>query len=352
MKILLLSRYSRVGASSRIRSLQYLPFFESKGWRVDVNFLFSDRYLQALYTSQFRGIEVISGYWNRLKILLRIKKYDLIWIEKEVLPFVPALLERFFNTINVPYVVDYDDALFHRYDTHNNWFFRRFLGGKINVVMEHAALVVVGNDYLAKRARGAGARQVEIVPTVVDLTRYKIVRSINNSSLVVGWIGTPKTSRYLIEIGPVFEKILEKGFDVQFVAIGANKEAIQELPVRTFDWAEETEVKSIQALDIGIMPLSDSPWERGKCGYKLIQYMACGLPVVASPVGANKQIVQHGVNGYLAYDLDEWEHALNRLLRSRELRIRMGDTGRKDVERRYTLQVQAPRLEKFMRNFI
>lgn len=347
MRILLLSRYSRLGASSRVRSLQYLPFLAAKGWQVDVSPLFSDSYLQALYSGQPRGIQVIAGYWRRIKALLRSRRYDLVWIEKEVFPFMPALAERLLLKVGVPYVVDYDDAWFHRYDKHSNRVIRSLLGRKIDTVMRYAALVVAGNEYLAERARMAGARRVEIVPTVVDLTRYEVVQSTGNHPLVVGWIGSPVTSRYLLSIGRVYES-LAKEFDVRFVAVGASEGELQELPVEVLNWAEETEVQSIQAFDIGVMPLEDSPWERGKCGYKLIQYMACGLPVVASPVGVNGEIIQHGANGFLAHDLYEWEQTLRDLLNDHGLRQRMGDKGRERVEAWYSLQVQAPRLEALM----
>ena len=298
MKVLLLSRYSRLGASSRVRSLQYLPFIESMGWQVDVRPLFSDRYLQALYSGQSRGLQAIGGYWRRLRVLVHAGEYDLIWIEKETFPFMPALAEWLLFKAGVPYMVDYDDALFHRYDEHRSWLIRSLLGRKIDAVMRHATLVVAGNEYLAERARVAEARRVEIVPTVVDLTRYKVIQSDSNHPLIVGWIGSPATSRYLAAIASAYESLAME-FDVRFVAVGVSEEAVRGLPIEVWHWSEETEVQSIQAFDIGIMPLEDSPWECGKCGYKLIQYMACGLPVVASPVGVNRQIVEHGANGFL-----------------------------------------------------
>ena len=197
MKVLLLSRYGRLGASSRIRSLQYLPFFELKGWQINVISLFSDSYVQALYSGQSQWSQVITGYLQRLKSLLLVRRYDLIWIEKEIFPFMPALAEWLLAKAGIPYVVDYDDALFHRYDQHRSWLVRTLLGRKIDTVMKYSALVIAGNEYLAERARAAGARHVEIVPTVVDLTRYDVVRSVRKHPLVVGWIGSPSTSHYL-----------------------------------------------------------------------------------------------------------------------------------------------------------
>lgn len=351
MRILLLSRYSRLGASSRVRFFQYLPLLESNGWQVNVSPLFSDRYLQALYSSQFRGIQVIAGYWRRVRALVRARRYDLIWIEKEAFPFMPALAEWLLAKIGVPFVVDYDDASFHRYDNHRSWLIRSLLGRKIDAVMRHAALVVAGNEYLAGRARAAGARRVEIVPTVVDLARYKPAQPDEHVPLVIGWIGSPSTAHYLAAVAPVME-LLSLEFGVRFVAVGISEESMSDLPVEAKPWSEEGEVQSIQEFDIGIMPVPDSPFERGKCGYKLIQYMACGLPVVASPVGVNKQIVVHGANGFLADDLDQWEQALRELLSDHDLRRRMGSYGRERMEKWYSLQVQAPRLQMLMRGVL
>lgn len=343
MKVLLLSRYDRLGASSRVRSLQYISYLNKKGVNITVEPLFSNEYIMALYSGEARWKKVVVGYWHRLMVLFNLKKYDFIWLEKELFPFVPAIFERLLNVLNIPYIVDYDDALFHRYDQHRSWLIRKLLSYKIDAVMRYASLVIVGNEYLAERARSAGARRVEIVPTVIDIERYSIISKDNNRPLIVGWIGSPATSRYLLELNPVFETLKEK-FDVRFVAIGARKEDLASTPIDVLPWTEESEVLSIQSFDIGIMPLSNTPWERGKCGYKLIQYMACGLPIVASAVGVNKEIINHGKNGYLADSLEEWKQALTELLENSDKRKQMGQQGRLQIEEQYSMQVQAPRL--------
>lgn len=347
MRVLLLSRYDRLGASSRVRFMQYLSYLSNKGIETDVSPLFSNAYLTALYTGQPRWREVFSGCWSRVKILFKIPSYDLIWLEKELFPFCPAIIERLFNLFGVSYVVDYDDAIFHNYDQHRYWLVRMFLGKKIDVVMRCSALVIAGNEYLAQRARDAGAKKIEIIPTVVDSERYTIVPKSKKQPLVVGWMGSPSTQHYLCELSPVFEQ-LKKQFTVCFVAVGAIKHGVDDVPVDVLPWTEATEIQSIQRFDIGIMPLSDSPWERGKCGYKLIQYMACGVPVVASAVGVNKQIIQHGVNGFLVKDFSDWERMLSTLLCDQVLRQKMGVRGREQVESWYSLQVQAPRLVQLL----
>jgi glycosyltransferase involved in cell wall biosynthesis len=342
MKVLLLSRYGAMGASSRVRFLQYLPYFKAQGVNVSVVPLFSDAYVRALYEGGSRWREVVAGYMRRIGALLQVRRFDVVIVEKELFPFLPAFAERLLRVLGVPYVVDYDDALFHRYDLHSSKLVRGVLGRKIDAVMRHAAVVVAGNDYLAERARQAGARRVELIPTVVDTHRYQPRQAPPNETPVIGWIGTPNTSRYLQPLLPVFEA-LQARMRVRVVAVGARSEDFAGTPVETLPWSEETEVESIQQFDIGIMPLPDSPWERGKCGYKLIQCMACGVPVVASPVGVNTVIVNSGKNGLLARD-DEWDEHLTTLLQDPELRRFFGAQGRKDVENWYSLEVQAPRL--------
>ncbi|WP_286748571.1 glycosyltransferase family 4 protein [Marinobacter sp. UBA2688] len=349
MKVLLLSRYGPLGASSRVRFLQYLPYFHSQSVEVTVEPLLSDVYLRALYDSGSRWGEVVKGYCGRILALLGARRFDVVIIEKELFPFMPAIAERFLRLIGVPYVVDYDDALFHRYDCHSNTWVRQLLREKIDTVMRHSSTVIAGNDYLAERARRAGVSKVEIIPTVVNLERYQPKKKSSTEASIVGWIGTPQTSRYLKQLLPIFKSIQEE-MPVRFIAVGAREEDFAGTSVETWPWSEETEVESIQQFDIGIMPLQDSPWERGKCGYKLIQYMACGIPVVASPVGVNCEIVEPEKNGLLADSVEEWDRALRSLLSvDCSVRDNMGANGRKRVEEWYSLQAQAPRLLSLIR---
>lgn len=348
IKVLLLSRYAELGASSRVRYLQYLDDFEAQGWTVEVSPLFSNAYLEVLYAAKGRVWETVRGYARRLYALMRARQFDVLIIEKELFPFLPALSERLLSRIRVPYVVDYDDAVFHQYDLNSCAVVRRLLGRKIDVVMRKATVVVAGNEYLATRAREAGARRIEIIPTVVDSEHYQCGTTRSDGPPVVGWIGTPQTSSYLMPLLPVFEK-LRKELGVRFVAVGSREGEFAGTPVETWPWTAQTEVSSIQQFDIGIMPLDDSPWERGKCGYKLIQYMACGVPVVASSVGVNCEIVDHGKNGLLADGVMEWEQMLRDMLRREAPELRaMGAIGREKVEAWYSRHVQAVRFIQFV----
>jgi len=209
-------------------------------------------------------------------------------------------------------------------------------------LMARADLVLAGNEYLASRARCAGANSVEIMPTVVHLDRYNI-SDADNSVPVIGWIGSPATQHFLGAIKePIAHVAAEAG--LQFVGIGANDLPFSGPWCCTKPWSENNEAEAIGCIDIGVMPLPDNPWERGKCGYKLIQYMAAGKPVIASPVGVNANIVRHGENGFLASTAEEWEKALRTLVADKALRERMGRAGRRRVEEEFCFSVTAPRL--------
>jgi glycosyltransferase involved in cell wall biosynthesis len=253
---------------------------------------------------------------------------------------MPAWVERLLLPSDIPVVADYDDAVFHRYDSHRSAMVRRFLGGKIERIMRRADTVTAGNAYLASRARSAGARRVVELPTVVDLDRYQPPAiQAETGEIVIGWIGSPATAHYLQPLATVLSELATRR-DIRCVAIGARPDQVEGTPFEPWPWSEAGEVEMLHRFDIGIMPLPDAPWERGKCGYKLIQYMACGLPVVASPVGVNRDIVASGINGELAETGEEWTQALERLASDPGLRRRMGAAGRQRARETYSIKAQ------------
>ena len=349
MRILLLSRYGRLGASSRVRSYQYLPYLREEGVDVTTAPLLGDGYIERLYDGRRQNAASIkAAYGRRLRQLATSSRFDQLWVEYELFPWVPAWFEGFLARLGVPYVADYDDPVFHRYDSHHIPLVRSLLGTKIDRVMRGAALVIVGSDYLGAHARRAGAGRVEHLPTVVDLSRYRVATDTGAGPYTIGWIGSPLTARYLLLVREALAEVCSKR-SARVTLVGAGVPTLDSVPIDARPWSEATEVAELQRFDVGIMPLPDGPWERGKCGYKLVQYMACGRPVVASPVGASAQIVEHGVNGLLASTSADWVSAL-RALRDPALRARMGAAGRAKVEREYCLQVTAPRLAALLRS--
>lgn len=344
MKVLLLTRYGQQGASSRMRFLQYQPWLHEADFECVVSPLFDDAMLARKYKRGTYGLlDLLLAYWRRICALLEQNQFDLVWIEKEALPWFPAWLERWFLR-GRPYVLDFDDAIFHSYDLHRFAWVRQIYGRRIDVLMRGARLVVAGNHYLANRAVGAGAKRVEIIPTVVDLLRYipKQTYSVEHKPRIV-WIGSPYTTTYLREIAePLAALAKRQPFTLRIIGGGAL--IMPGVNVEVLPWSNDTEAALIAECDIGIMPLQDTPWEQGKCAYKLIQYMACGLPAVASPIGANCDVVIDGETGFLADTPIAWVEKLESLLRDSALRQRLGRAGRARVEVEYCLQQTAPRL--------
>ena len=345
MHILLLTKYDSLGASSRVRSLQYLPYLKKKGWRVHTSPLFSNAYINAIYNNNFKLLYAFLGYLNRLRTIVKINSYDIVWVEKEFFPFFPAILPRFLKIMKIPYVVDYDDAIFHRYDKNKSLLVKTLFSTKINIVMRNATTVIVGNDYIKEMAVKVGCNSIVKIPTVVDLNKYPLSKKNGNSNiLTIGWIGTPATSKNLELVMPALKK-LNNIYNLKILTIGyknlngKNSKLLNILP-----WAEENEVELIKSFDIGIMPLLNEPFSFGKCGYKLIQYMACRLPVVASPIGANNIIVEHGKNGFLADSIDDWVSTLSILIESNKLRKSMGFEGRIKVQNHFSLNIHKSRL--------
>jgi len=350
MKVLLLSRYGYLGASSRVRFYQYLPYFRNQGIHVTMSNLLENDYLVDLYGGgRMRLSAIIRAYIRRLRYLLKSSRFNLLWVEYEILPWLPAWGETMLACMGIPYVVDYDDAVFHRYNMHPRHMVRTLLGDKIDIVMRRAALVIVGNDYLGDYAYKAGAKRVEHIPSVVDLDRYNSTMKQEDPVFTIGWIGSPATAKYLDIVHPALAEVCKKG-SARLVLVGSGQFELDGVPAEIHPWSEETEVAEIQDFDVGIMPMPDEAWARGKCGYKLIQYMASARPVIASPVGVAREIVEDGRNGFFATTTTDWVNALSILRNKPGLREEMGKAGRKKVETHYCMQITAPRLASLLRS--
>ncbi len=345
MRILILTRYERLGSSSRVRFYQYIPYLASNNVEVTVAPLLGDDYVRGLYEGRRPSLfSILAAYARRIRWLMKSSSFDLIWLEKELLPWVPAWGEMILEKMGIPYVVDYDDAVFHRYDLHRNRWIRFLLGKKIKRVMQYAALVVVGNDYLKDHAIRSGAKRVAYLPSVVDGARYLPTGKPAHSPFIIGWIGSPVTAPFLEAIRPSLETLVHQG-GAEIILVGSGgTDSLPQIPKTILPWSEEMETSISGKFDVGIMPLPDGPFEKGKCGYKLIQYMAAGLPVVASAVGINRRIVDHDVNGFLADSESEWTHALEFLRDNPEAGRQMGSAGRIKFESEFDLKVTAPQL--------
>lgn len=341
---LIFCKYGPKAASTRQRFLQAAPYLEAAGITLDIRPLFDNAYLTRLFhEGQRRPQDIFMAYASRLRDLLRMRNYDFIGVYCELFPYLPGLLETLVATAGKPVLYDIDDAVFHQYDQHKNPLLRRMLAHKLEPLLTRCSLAFCGNAYLQSYVSRYCPR-TEIIPTTVDTAVYlPAAAPRRNSTPTLGWIGSPSTWAYCLPMADLFSSFVQQGA-LSMRVIGAEHAADAHYPFTYLPWTEANEVADIQAMDIGIMPLPDEPWARGKCGYKLIQYMACGLPVIASPVGVNAEIVTHGVNGFLATSETEWRNAIDALSRDEGLRRRMGEAGRATVIERYSIAQVGPRM--------
>lgn len=270
-------------------------------------------------------------------------RYDAVYLLREAALLGPPYFERRLRRAGVPFVFDFDDAVFVPYVSPSNGYLSYLkFPGKTRAICRMAAHVMAGNSYLADYAREVNPR-VTIVPTTIDTEKYTVEPRSPNDVPVVGWSGSYSTAQHLATLSEALRRLAARE-RFRLRVIGAPDFRIEGVDVEALPWRSETEVEDLHPFDVGIMPLPDDPWSRGKCGLKALQYMALGVPTVCSPVGVNTEIIEDGENGLLAATDDEWVEKLSTLLRSEELRARLGRAGRETVEARYSAAVQAPRV--------
>lgn len=350
MRVLALTRYDLRAASARQRMGIYADAFGKAGIDLVISPLFSNRYVDNISTrAHWRGPEIVRGYLRRFRALFtEIPKADVIWVQYEIFPWLPGPFERLIHAFGKPVVVDYDDSVFHPYDNARNPVTRALLRDKFRPLLLRAAAVTAGNSHLADYARRWNDK-VHVIPTVVDTNRLKPQDRSRPPVPTIGWMGSPTTWPYVRPILPLLREFAAQG-RARILVVGAGRTADSDASGIEFrSWSADRERDDLNEMDIGIMPLPDSPWERGKCGYKLIQYMAVGIPGVASPVGVNRDLVGDGTVGLAATGLEEWRANLSMLLENADLRQRMGMAGRERAVESYSVDAQAPRLIKIFR---
>jgi glycosyltransferase involved in cell wall biosynthesis len=301
-----------------------------------------------------RGVEpevlpIPSDPLGRLKMLFRARSADAIILQKKTSfkLYELKLLQR----ANANIIFDMDDAvMFHELEHGQPLTGKNLL--KFLRTINHCKGVVAGNDFLARFAE-PNCSKVLVLPTPIDTGLYRPKDCSEQSARVcVGWLGVAGNLRYLDELAPVFVRLAEKypGF---YLKIVSNRFVdIPGVPIEKELWNLESEQASLRSFDIGIMPLDDSLWARGKCGYKLLQYMGVAVPVVASPVGINTEFVQDGVNGFLARNHEEWFRYLSQLIESREQRVALGRQGECRVRESYSRHAYVARYSDFIKNIL
>jgi glycosyltransferase involved in cell wall biosynthesis len=348
MRVAAFTRYGPRAASTRQRFLQYFPALRAAGIEVEHHALLDDDYVASLATGEpYPRSKVASAYAKRFGELMAARRADLYWVYVELLPYVPAAVERL-AAAGKPVVYDFDDAFFHSYDQSDSRLVRGLLAGKHAALLRYAAACACGNAYLHEFAVRHCRRSI-VLPTVVDTAAYRPRQRRMPGPVTIGWIGSPSSWPSVRPLLPLLEELV-RSHCVRIRVVGAGKAAEEDQfdGLELIEWTEASEIADVQAIDIGVMPLADRPFERGKSGYKLVQYMACALPVVASPVGVNCEMVREGVNGYLAGSDTEWRAALVRLIEDAALRRELGRAGRERAEQDYSLACQIPRLTRLL----
>ena len=341
MNVVFLTKYTRLGASSRMRSYQFAPYFSVNGIAATYRPLFDDDYLKKLYAGKPTFWTAFKAYFRRFSILFTLHRYDAVVIEKEIFPYLPAFAEKMLKIKGIPYIVDYDDAIFHNYDQSENPVVNTFLKNKIAKVMRYADLVTVGNSYLAEKAKASGSQKVIRIPTSLDIHRYclKPKQQKVTTKFVIGWMGTSSTfQKHLKPCRAWLNKLLQENQHIFLSIVGVSQQEGWHAKTQFIPWTEDTEIGLLQKFDVGIMPLNDSPWERGKCAYKLIQYAAVGVPGIASDVGMNREVCIPGETGFIANTSEEWERYIITFFEQPQMRVKMGQAARNLVENSFSLE--------------
>ncbi len=336
----------------RFRIEQWVPHLQREGLEVTFSSFLAPAAMDVLYgkgRSLSKIRETLRGYLRRVRVLRDLGSYDIAFIHREAALLGSAQMERFVAR-RLPIVYDFDDAIYlGPTNTVNPWAAWLRDSGKTEALCRLARHVTVGNETLAVYARPR-ANAVTVLPTTIDTEAYVVRDRRPNKRPVLGWSGSLTTLPYLASMSDTLLSLRQR-IDFELRVIGGALQ-IPGLDVQSRPWRAENEVEDLQELDVGIMPLPDDPWTRGKCGLKALQYMALGIPPVVSPVGVNTEIVRHGQNGFLASTPEEWVERLAGVLADEELRGRLGREARITVEERYSARVHAPRLAKILREAV
>jgi glycosyltransferase involved in cell wall biosynthesis len=347
--MLALSPVPEEGAGCRFRIAQYVPALERAGVDVTISPFFTREFFRLVYQRGHGAAKTamsLARTLDRLRTVANSRQFDVVFIYREAMPVGPAIIETLLARAHrLGIVYDFDDAVFLENTSDAN----RVIAwlkwpSKVQSIIRHSTIVTAGNEFLAAYARQYND-DVRIIPTCVDTSKFVPRGGGAASSVpVVGWIGTPTTVPYLLSLAPILQEVARRHRFVVRVCGAGPDVSLPGVDVRYEPWSLEREVELFNTCDIGVYPLADDEWARGKCGFKAIQFMACGVPVVAAPVGVNCEIIRDGVNGLLASTPAEWVEKLDRLLADAALRARLGAAGRGRIEVDLSLDVNAPKL--------
>lgn len=355
MKILFWVPYPTAGASNRYRVEQYLPYLESAGIGYSVHPFWSKAAYKILYEKGHhlrKAAALIYGTILRLLDVILIGRYDAVFIHREAYPIGGAIFENFLSILKKLIIFDFDDAIFlHASSPANNFIDRFKRPEKVKVVFKKSNHIIAGNRYLFDFALKYN-NHATIVPTCIDTDKFYPMTAERDSGVVIGWMGSVTTVNFLDGLNDIFGVLLNQFPGLKLKIVGGKLPLGDHIKVINKAWRLEDEIDDLKSFDIGIMPIPDNDWTKGKCGLKAILYMGMGIPCVCSDVGANKEIIVDGVNGFLARTKEEWIKKLSLLISNPMLRRDMGLEGRKTVEEKYSLKVNAPIVLNVIRSVV
>ena len=340
--------------SQRFRLEQWKPHLRKLGVEMDI-VPFADADLMGhLYRHDRRvasAWKLARAWWRRLARIASARDFDAVVVHRAAAIVGPAWLERMLAMGSIPLIYDFDDAIFLLHTTAGN---RRFgwlkFPGKTETICRLSRHVVVGNNYLEAFARRFND-SVTVVPTSVDTDAYPIGKRATGGPAVIGWTGSSTSQAHLELFAPVLREV-RSHLTFELRVQSDRKPNLGGLPHTWMPWSAEREVADLSAFDIGIMPMPDDLWSRGKCAAKALLYMAVGAVAVCSPVGMNRDLIRHGENGMLASSPQEWVACLGALLSDRDLRERLGRGGRKTVEEGFSARRSAERFAGVVRELV
>ena len=344
MKVLFIVPYPEHQApSQRLKFEQYYRYFREAGITVEQRPFISPAFWKIVYKKgnlPAKIFHTLAGYGRRLVDVFRLRKYDLVYIHLWVTPLGPPLFEWLYCKMARASVYDIDDLVYLSDAKSSANGFVAFLKGRRKPIylMKHTDHVITCTPYLDQFVRKYNANTTDISSTInTDLYRPKTNYALDNRPLVLGWSGSHSTSKYLYLLEPVFRRLKQEGIAFRLLVMGDPAFRIEGIDVEALPWKESYETEVISRFDIGLYPLPDEQWVYGKSGLKALQYMASGVPTIATAIGANFRIIRDGENGFLVQSPDDWYRRIRELAGDERLRQSMGSAAAKTVEEHYSI---------------
>jgi len=356
LRVLFLTRYPYEGASSRYRVFQYIPHLERLGVTCTVQSFMDSRMYELSFApgrTPAKFAAALTATLKRIWALRSFRQYDIIYMQRELLPFGPPVLERLMKASGACLMFDYDDALFIKKPSRYSRLATLMRSPqKALKLFRLCDCVVAGNDWLRDKAIDAGGTAVTV--EVAEDTDRICMRPTHTSSdeIVIGWLGSNSTVKYLRLIEPVLRRISERYPHVRFEIVGGGEFDLPGVPVTHTNWSLDGELEALHRFSIGLMPLPLEEWSRGKSGGKARTYMAAGVPAVCTAIGYNLELIKHGETGFLCTSDSEWEEVLSNLIEDPNLRQRVAEAARREVEERFSPTKQAAALRELFDNVL